>query len=261
MSNLLGPTKLAKALGIAIKTVYNYRDRSKGEPDDPFASRKPLKADPDVLRQWIRSQDASRPKELGGARVKLAPKKADGAVAEPRLSLKRPRRDNFVDVEKIEADLKAAEDATNNDDMASLRRSCAKLESILDNFQLEHLEDRQVARIFGNYTDTLSKLYERIAKLEALHLDLAVKRGELITIEQSAAISEALVNCLYVNVDELIQGVVDQFKAEEIETYQKSSIDSDKLIDLVHPILADFKTRCFEDMKKSLSPTGEESEE
>ena len=114
------------------------------------------------------------------------------------------------------------------------------------------MSDKQVARLYSNYTDVLSKLYGRIAQLEVALIELKLQRGEVITIEQSAAMSEALVNCLYANVDLLVQDAIDRIKEEEIAVHGASKIDSEKLLDLCQELVDNFKIRCHEDFIKAV---------
>lgn len=247
MSELLGAGALSKAIGVSTKTIYNYYDRAQSHADNPFEPGRPLRAHPERVRQWVMTVEANRTGP-SGPKLKMS-KSSAGASPVAETKKARASSDGFIDLAGVEKDLSGDGSV---DDLASLRFTASKLEALVNNFDMERMGDKQVARLYSNYTDVLSKLYGRIAQLEVALIDLKLKRGEVITIEQSAAISETLVNCLYVNVDKLVQDAIDRIKEEEIAVHGASKIDSEKLLDLCQELVDNFKLRCHEDFLKAV---------
>lgn len=242
-ARILGTRPLARELGVSTGTISRWWLETENAPDNPFEKGRPIKADVERLRQWATTRKASQKNKPGG-RSKVKPRSDSKDAPATSSSSARSAQDRLADFLDLAAIEKTAEEARDVDGLVSLNKSARRLEVLLENFKLEKFGDKQVARLYSNYQDVLSKLYIRIAQLEIQTLELKQKRGELITTEQSMSISEILVNSLYVNLDQLVQAIIDKAKEQEIAEHGKSKIDSEKLMDLAQLAVDKFKREC-----------------
>jgi hypothetical protein len=128
-------------------------------------------------------------------------------------------------------------------DLAIARRVAHRLQSIVAAWKVDTLDDPARARLFGQYIEILSKVMTRIAGLETSFIKIQQQRGELLGIDKVGDLLTEFVAAALAELDELLRRVVDTVKAEELEEYGTSRIDSENLTDRIDGLARGFRAR------------------
>lgn len=144
-----------------------------------------------------------------------------------------------------------------DDDLDTARRTSHKLRGVVVAFRLDKIEDPAIARLFGQYTEILSKCLGRIASLEDKLLTLKARRGELLTVDEASSVAVATAGAMQSHAERLMGGALDLVKDYEIEAYGESRIDSDTLRDAFDELLDQFRVRVADEIEEPEEETRE----
>jgi len=230
---ILRAVQLSKAIGVSTQSVYNMHRESRHADNNPFEEGKPIRADLETLRTYARERQA-RIKHRGGARFKINDDDGEPILAADQLAkLEADEAKSLtpwmVDPSKI-PDLPPYT-GTIDDDIATARLIADRMRSVVAAWNLNSLHDKDSARVFGNYTEVLSRTLQRIGRQEKELLSIKKERGTLLAVGSVNALMRQLVDAVIAGIADHTKTHVDIFKGHEIEHYETSTIDSERMKD------------------------------
>jgi len=230
--NILSAANLSKAIGVSTPTIYNIYRETKNTEGNPFEPDKPVRADLHALLDYVRKRQ-SRIKHPGGARIKIKDDDGEPILAADQLAKIQADKEKspwMVDPSKV-PELPPYTGSL-DDDIATARLIAERMRSVVSAWNLNSLaHDKDSARVFGNYTEVLSRTLQRIGKQEKELLAIKKERGTLLPVGVVNALMRQMVETVIAGISDHTKTHVDIFKGHEIEHYQTSTIDSERMRD------------------------------
>lgn len=240
-------TEIAEAFGVTPMSVSHWAKES----DCPIRRKgRGFEVEEAELREWCKRTGKTK----GAASKSTGPRKV--SPKPPPASPENTPRPAAAPALAELLDPKVLEDlppftGSIDDDIDTARRTAHKLRGVVAAFKLDALDDPQMARIFGQYTEILSKCLGRLSKLEADLLDLKQKRSELLSVEDAQALLAAAAASFVAHIDGHGRALLDTVKDAELAVYGESRIDSDRLQDEIELLGEEFRERVAEDLAES----------
>lgn len=243
---LRGRRDIAEAFGVSGMSVSRWAQ----EEGSPIRRNgRSFEVDEAELREWCKRTGKTK----GAASKPTSPRKA--SPKPPPASPENTPRPAAAPALAELLDPKVLEDlppftGSIDDDIDTARRTAHKLRGVVAAFKLDALDDPQMARIFGQYTEILSKCLGRLSKLEADLLDLKQKRSELLSVEDASALLAQAAAAFVAHIDGHGRALLDTVKDAELEAYSQSRMDSDKLQDEIELLAEEFRARVAESLEE-----------
>lgn len=134
-------------------------------------------------------------------------------------------------------------------DLATARSVADRLRRVIDAWNIETLTNPAMARLFGQFSEILSKSLQRVVGLETTILTLQERRRELISVADASALLGSFAGVVIGELGALMEEVGAAVKDLEIRTYGSSRIDSEGLGDVLSDLVVNFRERVAEQLQ------------
>ena len=148
-----------------------------------------------------------------------------------------------MDADALAALEAEAEPGTVEGDLATARAVVYRLRGVVSCWRPETLTEPTTARLYGQLVDTLSRALSRVVTLEGQLLSYQERRRQLLPADEAAELMAAFCSQLVDHLADIPEEALDEIKALEIATYERSEIDSETLMDVLGAVVLNFRAK------------------